>query len=594
MLTQAEFHELSALLQRGLDLHRANRLQEAHQCYQRILEIDPKQFDALQLSATLQRQIGNHAAALHLFDQALQIDQGNPAVFNNRGNALKDLGRFDEALSSYTEAIRLKPDYAEAYNNRGLVLRELRRFDEALSSYTEAIRIRQDYADAFYNRGVMLQERKQFGDALSNYAEVIRIKPEYAEAYNNRAVVLQELKRFDEALSNYAIAVHLKPGYADAFFNRGNTLKALARFDEAVLSYAEAIRIQPDYPDAFINKGLALRELKRFDEALSNYAEALQLQPDYDEVYWNQSLILLLLGRLAEGWPLYEWRLRKHETKDQYLTGPHIAWRGRESISGKRLLIQCEQGLGDSIQFCRYLRMVLGLGAEVILQVQKPLLSLFSAIPLPLTLVGKGDPLPEFDAHCPLMSLPLAFHTTLETIPASSPYLVADADKALAWKQKLGKKDRPRVGLVWTGSPAHKNDSNRSIQLEQFLPMLDLPVEWHSLQKDYRDADKHVLDGQSRIQDHQLELEDFSDTAALMDSMDLIISVDTSVAHLAGAMNKEVWILLPHVPDFRWLMDREDSPWYPTARLFRQDERRDWRSVVDRVRIELLKKITPQ
>ncbi len=442
---------MPALLEQAISLHRANRFQDANQLYQRILAIDPMHFDALQLSALLQRQIGNIEAALQLFDQALQIDRTNAAVFNNLGNTLRLCRRLEEALSSYDEAIRIKPDYAEAHNNRGVTLHELKRFDDALSSYSEATRVHPDYADA----------------------------------------------------------------------------------------------------------------------------------------HWNKSLALLQLAEFAQGWPLYEWRMKKSEMKDSYYAGPQLNWRGQESISGKRLLVHCEQGLGDCIQFCRYLPMVLALGAEVIFLVPPSLLALFSTMPYPLTVVGIGNPLPEFDAYCPLMSLPLVFQTSLETIPAQSPYLFADAAKSSAWKNKLGKRNRLRVGIVWSGSSVFKDDSNRSMQMEQLLPLLELPIEWHSLQKDYRNADKQFMDRLSRIQDHQMDLSDFSDTAALLDAMDLIISVDTSVAHLAGAMGKPVWVLLPHVPDFRWLMDREDSPWYPSARLFRQDAQRDWRTVLERIKSEL-------
>jgi hypothetical protein len=255
-------------------------------------------------------------------------------------------------------------------------------------------------------------------------------------------------------------------------------------------------------------------------------------------------------------------------------------------------LIHCEQGLGDSIQFVRYLSNVVELGASVIFQVQRPLLSIIASMNLPVKLIAKGDPLPAFDAYCPLMSLPSVFKTVVDTIPAVIPYLVADQGKVEKRKQQFELSDQTRVGLVWSGSVDHKNDANRSISLDKMLSLLDLPIEFHSLQKEYRKDDLVILDRDARIHRHEDELNDFDDTAALIETLDLVISVDTSVAHLAGAMGKQIWVLVPYVPDFRWLLDRDDSPWYPTLRLFRQDERREWRSVLNKVKtaLENLKK----
>ncbi len=545
--------DLSALLQEGLKFHQSGRLEEARACYQRILAVDSKHFDAHQLAAVLEKQLGRPEVALELFDQALSISKKNAAVFNNRGATLQELKRLDEALASYAEAIRINPDYAEAFYNRGTAFKDLSRIDEA----------------------------------LANYEEAIRIKPDYAEAFSNRGNTLHELKRWDEALASYEEAIRIKPDYANAFYNRGVTLKELKRLDEALASYEEAIRIKPDYAEAFSNRGNTLQDLKRWDEALASYDQAIRINANYADAHWNQSLALLLLGRFAEGWSSYEWRLRKENLKVKYYNGSEVAWRGEDQISGKRLFIQSEQGLGDSIQFVRYLPMVVALGGKVIFEVQKPLLTLFKSMSLPVTLVAKGEPLPDFDAYCPLMSLPYVFKTTLETIPAPIPYVFADQRSVAQWKQRLGFQHSLRVGLVWSGSAGHKNDSNRSIPLELMLPLLELPIEWHALHKEYRASDLVMLDQESRIKRHEEELNDLSDTAALVDCLDIVISVDTSVAHLAGAMGKQVWVLLPFVPDFRWLLDRDDSPWYPTVRLFRQDKRRDWGVVLSEVRDSL-------
>ena len=328
------------------------------------------------------------------------------------------------------------------------------------------------------------------------------------------------------------------------------------------------------------NRGGALKELKRFDDALASHDEALRIKPEYIGATWNKSLLLILTGNYLDGWMLHEARLEKEDTRKNYPKYPQLSWRGQEDIKGKKLLIHSEQGLGDSIQFIRYLEQIHQLGAEIILEVPKALATLASTIKIPITVVEKGSRLPEFDAYCPLLSLPYVFKTTVDTIPSGVPYLYANKQKVFEWNSRLGVKTRKRIGLVWSGSAGLKNDRHRSIPLEIFADLLKLPIEWHSLQKEYRTEDKSFLDNHPEVGQHQEELGDFAETAALIECMDLVISVDTSVAHLAGALGKTTWILLPYMPDCRWMLDREECPWYPTAKLLRQDEERDWKKVI--------------
>ena len=420
-----------------------------------------------------------------------------------------------------------------------------------------------------------------------SYDQALRINPDYAEAMNNRGVALTELNRFDAAIESYDKALRIKPDYVEAMNNRGAALKELKRFDEALANYRKALSIKPDYAEAINNQGNALKELKRFDDALRSYDEALHIKPDFAEATWNKSLLLILTGNYSDGWMLYEARLEKEETKKNYPRYPQLAWRGQEDIKGKKILIHSEQGLGDSIQFIRYLDQIHQLGAEIILEVPKTLATLVNTIKTPITVIEKGSKLPEFDAYCPLLSLPYVFKTTVDTIPSVVPYLSADKLKVSEWNSRLGIKTRKRIGLVWSGSAGHKNDHNRSIPLEFFTDLLKLPVEWHSLQKEYLTEDKNFLDSHPEVRQHQEELGDFADTAALIKCMDLVISVDTSVAHLAGALGKTTWILLPFIPDSRWMLEREDCPWYPTAKLVRQDEERDWKKVIMKLMREL-------
>ena len=546
--------DCATLLKQALSLHRAGNLSEARQDYQQILVIDPRHFEALQLLATLHSQSGRNEQSLVLFERATQMDGIRPELFSNRGNALKNLKRFDEALMSFDLAIRLKPDYAEAHFNHGNVLKEMESFDAALLSYAKAI----------------------------------RIKANYIEALKNQGATLQTMGRFEAALAAFSMALCLQPGDAEATNNMGTALQALSRHDEAIRHYDAAITVSPEYSDAFYNRGISLHRTARIQDALISYETATRLNPEHVDAHWNRSLALMLLGKLEEGWRLYEWRLKKNDLKSEYYEGPETVWRGKTDINEKRLFIHAEQGLGDIIQFVRYLPKVDALGAEVIFQAPPSLMAVLSTLRTRATIITTSDKLPDFDAYCPLMSLPNVFKTSLNSIPAETPYLFADDKKTASFMARLGLKRTPRVGLVWSGSSRHANDDNRSVSLEELLPLLELPIEWHSLQQEYRPTDLHTLKRRPNIHRHDSDLHDFSDTAALVACMDLVISVDTSVAHLAGAMNKPVWVLLPFIPDFRWLLGRRDSPWYPSARLFRQQRPGDWTSVLDDLRKELL------
>ena len=419
----------------------------------------------------------------------------------------------------------------------------------------------------------------------SNYA--IKLNPSYAEAHSNRGNVLYELKDYEHALASHDYAITLNSNYAKAYSNRGNTLQKLKRLDEALTNHDRAINLKPDYVNAHINRGIILNQFKRLDEALISFDRAITLNPNHAGAYWNKALLKILIGEYQEGWELYEWRW-KHNDQEHYRSLPQPLWLGEEPINDKILLIHSEQGLGDIIQFCRYVLMTKVEGAKVVLEAPKALISLLSSLKSNITLVEKGKTLPPFDLQCPIMSLPLAFKTTLGTIPALTPYLFSSADKQTLWHKKIGNKIKLRIGLAWSGSSGHKNDHNRSLLLKQLDLILQLPFEFHSLQKEVRTEDIETLSLYKYIHLHQDELIDFSDTAALINEMDFVISVDTSIAHLAGALGKTVWILLPFMPDYRWMLDRADSPWYPTATLYRQPKINDWESVVDEVKNNLV------
>jgi len=416
----------------------------------------------------------------------------------------------------------------------------------------------------------------RYDEALRDFERALASEPDNAEALTNRGVVLHDLAR------SYRAADHER-----AIDEPGVTLQKLRRIEQALASHDAALASRPDYPEALANRGVALYDLKRFDEALASYDQAIALRPDFADAHFLKGLASLVTGDFERGWIEYEWRRKAPSLKNTKRDFTQPRWLGGEDIAGKTILLHSEQGFGDSIQFCRYVPLVEARGARVVMEVQEPLFELMTDLAGAAQIISSGDPLPDFDFHCPFPSLPLAFETRLDTIPANVPYLSVPEQAAEDWRDLLGEKRALRVGLAWAGNAKHVRDQERSMQLCDLLPLFGIGAAFVRLQKDIRAADAEMLEncGMLRFGD---EPTDFSDTAALISQLDLVISVDTSVAHLAGALGKPVWILLTHAPDWRWLLDRHDSPWYPTARLFRQQETREWRSVATQVRQALL------
>ena len=573
---------LPEALKRAIAAYNDGKFSEAERLCRTIIAAKPGFFDALHLLAVVQTRLGRLKDALTSYDQALTVRPDYAEALSNRGLTLHELRRFEDALASYDQALTVRPDYAEALSNRGLTLHELTRFEDALASYDQALAVRPNFAEAFFNRGNALLKFNRIEEALASYEQALAARPDYVEALNNRGHALYELRRFEEGLASYDRALTLRPDYAETLNNRGNALRELKRFEEALASYERALTMRPDYVEALSNRGLALYELRRFDEALASYDHALTLRPDYAAAHFNEANCRLVMGDFDHGWKKFEWRSNRNNFAQP-------VWLGSNQIAGKTILLHARPklGFGDTIQFCRYVPLVAKRAARVILEVQAPLHGLMSTLCGAAQILARGDPLPEFDIHCPLLSLPLAFGTRLETIPSATPYLHVSSQAMMNWNARLGgPRGRPRIGLAWSGDPMNWND-HRSIRLGSLLSLLDLNATFVSLQKDVRANDAAVLKARSDVLHFGDELKDFSDTAALISNLDLVISVDTSVAHLAGALAKPVWVMLPFIGDWRWLLDREDSPWYPTARLFRQDDSRAWESVIVRVRAAL-------
>jgi len=576
-----------AKLRQAVALHQQGQLGPAEVLYREILQTNPRHFDALHGLGVIALQTGHHQIACDLISQAIAINPKQAAAYSNLGNVWLNLNRPEDALACYDRALRLKPDYAEAHNNRGIALQSLNRLEEALTSYGKAVRLQADYAEAHNNRGIVLQRLGRPEEALASHERALRAKPDYADAHYNCGTALQRLQRPEEALACFARAVQFKPDYAEALNNSGVALHELQRSEEALACYAQALRIKPDYAEAHNNSGVAWLALNRPEQALAEYAQALSIKPDYADAHFNAGLALLLTGDFGRGWEECEWRWQSTAFPSPRRDFPQPLWLGKEPLVGKTILLHAEQGLGDTIQFCRYARRVADAGATVLLEAAASLRPLLASLAGVSRLLVPGEPLPAFDYHCPLLSLPLAFGTELATIPADIPYLHNDPAHVQAWRARLGDGALPRVGLVWSGNTGHKNDRNRSIPLAEFGKLACGQAHFISLQKEVREADRAVLEQRPDIAHYGDELADFAETAALVANLDLVISVDTAVAHLAAALGKPVWLLLPANPDWRWLLGRDDSPWYPSMRLFRQPKLGGWESVIQMIAKEL-------
>ena len=575
-----------ALYWLALLMLRAQRPTEALPVLDQALEVNPQSALALNARGSALRSLRQFEAALACYDRALVIEPTEVNVLNNRGNVLKDLGRHREAIACYEEAIRVRGEFPEAHFNRGLAYEALGDGPQALVCFDQAIALRPDYAEAWNSRGIVLQTRKQLSEALACFEEALRHKAVYPDALSNRGAALHALERYDEALAAYDRVTVMKPDHAEAFYNRGNTLRALNLLHAAIRSFTRGIEIKPVYPEAYTNRGLVEQDVGDVAGAIRSFETAIQQRPDHIEAHWNLSLALLVSGDLARGFEKYESRWQRPTVKLPPDSQLAPRWTGQVPLSGKTLLLRSEQGFGDTIQFCRYATLCVAQGAQVILEVQRDLVPLLRTLGATDNVIARGDPLPPHDLQCPLLSLPYAFRTRLETVPARERYLQADPDKVAQWRARLPAASGA-VGLVMSGSPTHGRDRDRSIALHDFLTEVPLALPWVSLQKESRKGDQALIEARKDIAFFGPDLKDFSDTAALVEAMDLVVTVDTSVAHLAGALGKPVWVMLPFSPDWRWMWHGETTPWYPGMRLYRQPALGDWTTVFSRIRADL-------
>ncbi len=605
-------------LRAALEHHQASRLTDAERLYRDVLRQDPRNTDALNLLGVVVSQGGRKEEAIDLMRRAIALRPNFPGAYSNLGQALKELDRLDEAETALRRAIALQRDLAEAHHNLGNVMLARQRNQEAADCYRAAVKHRPGYAQAWYNLGQAMRALEQKEEAIACYRTAINLQPSYAPPCNNLGLLLHEMGRTDEAVTfarravagqpddaesqnnlgvilqaqgnleeaaeHYRRAVSLRKPYAEAWSNLGGVARMRGELHEAVECCGKAIELAPESPDPYHNLGIALSDLGDHDRALASFDRALEIKPTSSLFHWSRALALLLGGDFAQGWEEYEWRWRCAELKPSRPLFAEPEWDGSDP-SGKTILLYAEQGLGDSIQFVRYASEVAARGARVVVGCHALLRSLLTKVEGVSDTWADGEPRPPIDAQLPLLSLPRVLGTRLDTIPARISYLRAEPLRVQHWKERLATTSgRRKVGLVWAGNRQHQNDRNRSTTLASFGRLAEATdTTFVSLQKGEPAVEAARPPAGMTLLDWGAELNDFSDTAALLEALDLVITVDTSVAHLAGALGRPVWTLLPFSPDWRWLLNRDDSPWYPTMRLFRQPGVGDWPTVMSRV-----------
>lgn len=504
----------------------------------------------------------------------------------NEGVVLLRQQKFVDAERLFENVLEIQPSHFDALHLLGTIACRTGRPKRAVELIQTAVNLNPQSSAAYKDLAIAQLDIDRPFDALASCDRAITLDSTSAESHRIRGNALLQLKLPQIALTSLDAAIAMDPGLASTHQSRGIALLALGRPEEALASCERALAIQPNFAAAHDTAGNIHFTRGCSTEALSRYDDAISLDPNLASAHWNKSLCLLQMGRLEEGFREYEWRKKLRHQSGLRSYGQPL-WSGEEDIAGKTLFIYWEQGLGDTIQFYRYAKVAAARGARVVMAVQESLISLLKAVNPAIQIIRSNETPGDFDYHCPLLSLPLALRTTLATIPAEKYYIAVDQGLRAAWSDRLAPRTRTRIGIVWSGGKWHANNENRSIALERLVPLISPSVDWFCLQTELTAKDVGLLRKLGRIRYLGDEVKDFADTAALIDLMDLVITVDTSVAHLAGAMGKPVWLLLPYNSDWRWLLDRDDSPWYPSARLYRQQNIGAWGQVINQIENDL-------
>lgn len=615
-MLNADPHNPKLFVLLGNTLQQAGRMDEAIAAFQHAARLKPDFQEAHNNLGIAFKAVNKLEESVASFRKAAACDGDAAIVLNNLGCTLLDQGQEEQAAEAYRRSIAANPDYADAYSNLGVVLARQKHCSEAVDAYRRAIVLRPDYVDAHRNLTGLLVALERPLEALPHCLKLVELEPDNATFMGYLGVLMGELGRHRDAviacrkalqmdptlLVAYAtiIAAHSSlnehddalrlachyvehaPDDPDAYCAFAMALQYTGRWDDALAMCGKAIALAPDNPTLLHTMGRIAHAAGTMDAALDIYERAIALAPERAKLRWDQSLALLLAGRYREGWSAFEvrWDVNQLRVDNRNFTQP--AWNG-EDLAGKTILLHAEQGMGDTIQFIRYAAGVARRGGRVVAQVQPLLKRLVASAAGVDAVVAYKEPLPHFDVYCPMLSLPRIFETDLDTVPDAQGYLHPEPAARAQWLNRLGPRKGLRIGLIWAGNPTHRNDSNRSMRLEQFMPALTMPgLEWFSLQVGQAEADLRQLPA-GMIRNLVPDIMDFADTAAALSTLDLLVTVDTSSAHLAGALGQNVWVMLPFAPDWRWMLGREDTPWYDSMRLFRQTELGNWAPVVDRL-----------
>jgi len=567
----------------GLALKEQGKIEEAIEVYSQALAIQPESVGIYNnLGVALYKQ-GKCDKAIETYQRAIQIQPDFVEAYNNLGNLFESEGRYEEAIEVYSQALNMQPESIKIYNNLGVALYKQGKCDKAIEAYQRAIQIQPDFAEAYNNLGMVLKKKGELDAAVQVHHQALRIQPDFAEAHRNLGDILQKQGKYDKAVEAYQRAIQIQPNYAAAYNNLGIAWQKQGKLEQASQIYHKTLVIRPNYPQAYNNLANTLKEQGKLKEAVQAYHKAIEINPDYIDAHKNLGIALLLQGDFQRGWQEYEWRLKSEDLC--VANRAQTRWNG-SSLSGKTILLYAEQGFGDTIQFIRYVHLLAEYNTEIIVECQSELVPLFKNIGAIKKTIVAGESSPKFDVNASLLSLPGILGTDLNSIPVKTPYLYAKSGS----HTNLETCSEYKVGIVWAGNLKHPNDNNRSVELQQFSVLFDVEAcQFFSLQVGSRRDDIIRYYYSNTIIDLGGDFSNFSDTAAAILELDLVISVDTAVAHLAGALGKPIWVLLPFMPDWRWLLERENTPWYPTMRLFRQTDTRNWAEVLQKVRFELEK-----
>ena len=584
---------LQQKLNEGMAHHNAGRLAEAEAVYRAVLTAAPQQPDALHLMGVLALQVNKPDVAAQLIGQAITHNGENAVYHSNLGSALRRLGRLAEAEAACRQSLAVDRNFADGYNNLANVLVDRGAFAEAAEALSHLLRLRPTLTEQRLLLGRALIMAGKPEEAVTAMEELIRRDPRSTAALTNLGVALRKLNRDRDAEAVYRRGIDIAPDDTGLLSNLGSLLSQEGQLDEAIALFNRALAIRPDFTDAHVNLSIALRDANRFAESAVAAQNALRYDPNSAEAHTNLSHALLLLGDFTNGFAEYEWRFKVPGFPTPLRDFGRPSWHG-EPLAGRSIMLHDEQGVGDGIQFARYARILKEMGARVIIECNTQALRLFQGLIGADAVVGRFSPPPPFDYHAPLMSLPHRLGASLDNIPADVPYLRPEPELVERWGARLAElattgENRFKVGLVWAGSPEHRNDHNRSLPLATLAPLSTIPnVQLFSVQKGPGMA--QLSNAPMPVVDLGAEIGDFADTAAILTHLDLLITVDTSVAHLAGALGRPVWVLLPFSPDWRWILGRDDSPWYPTMQLFRQAEPGAWGPVLERLEAALTKR----